>query len=294
MKYFNPITPSIRHLVQIDRSILSKKKDSRGKFLRLGLHKQSGRNHQGIITVRRRGGGHKKSYRIIDFKKQPTKGLQKETFVVQGIEYDPNRTSFIALIQSEYNNQFRYIISPEGLDKDDRITFYSEDVNSSDVTLNSGNSLPLSHIPVGTQIYDVELKPGKGSQLVRSAGTSAVVIQQSLYLNTNGPVYTQIRLPSNEMRLVLSSCHASAGSVSNVDHQNVVLGKAGRNRWLGKRPRVRGVAMNPVDHPHGGGEGKTSGGRPSVTPRGIPTRGKRTRSKAKSSRLILSKSSNKS
>jgi len=291
MKYSTPITPSTRHLIQIDRNQLEKKQTISYKNLSIKLDSHSGRNNQGIITIRRKGGGHKKLYRIIDIKKRPISNLRKEDFVVQQIQYDPYRTSFICLIQSQYNSSVKYVTCPHGLKTGDQISFYSLNTDLSEININVGNSIPLRHIPVGTQVYDVELKPNKGSQLIKAAGTSGMIVQKDLQLKENGPIYSQIRLPSGEMRMVLGTCYASIGVVSNLDHQNISLGKAGRNRWLGHRPRVRGVAMNPVDHPHGGGEGKTSGGRPSVTPQGRLTKGKPTRSKSKSNRLIISKTS---
>lgn len=287
MKHFKPITPSLRHLVQLDRSCLSKEKPIKQRSLLIGKKRNSGRNHQGVITVRRIGGGHKQLYRKIDFKKVATQP-QNEYSVIR-IEYDPNRTAFLALLQHLETHKLTYILAPEGTKIGDTLTFYHPDVTSSSLDFSIGSSIPLKYIPVGTQVHNVELKPKKGSQIIRAAGTSALIIQKEIQLVPNGPTYCQLRLPSGQLRAFLDTCMASIGTVSNSDHHKIVIGKAGRNRWLGNRPKVRGVAMNPVDHPHGGGEGKSSGGRPSVTYKGLPAKGKPTRSKSKSTRLILSK-----
>ena len=216
-----------------------------------------------------RGGGHKRRYRIIDFKRN------KLGFIgtVERIEYDPNRTAYIALIKYE-DNEYRYIIAPQRLAAGDKI------ISASKADIKPGNSMPLRSMPVGTIIHNIEIKPGKGGQIARSAGTYAQLVGRS-------EGYAQVRLKSGEMRMVHQTCLATVGAVSNPDHMNINLGKAGRKRWLGKRPQVRGVAMNPVDHPHGGGEGRTSGGRHPVTPWGKPTKGARTRSNKATDKFII-------
>ena len=267
LKTFNPVTPSQRNLVLIDRSDLYKGKPV--KKLTEGLTKSGGRNNNGRITMRRRGGGHKRSYRIIDFKR--TKFDVAGT--VQRIEYDPNRTAFIALIEYADGEQ-AYILAPQRLQVGDSV------ISGAKTDVKPGNAMPLSAIPVGTIVHNVELKAGKGGQIARSAGTYVQLVGRDAG-------YAQIRLNSGELRMVRAECMATVGSVSNPDNSNQKLGKAGRNRWLGKRPSVRGVAMNPVDHPHGGGEGRTSGGRHPVTPWGKPTKGARTRSNKKTDGLII-------
>ncbi|MEH6633085.1 MAG: 50S ribosomal protein L2 [Halopseudomonas aestusnigri] len=267
LKTFNPVTPSQRNLVLIDRSDLYKGKPV--KKLTEGLSKSGGRNNNGRITMRRRGGGHKRSYRIIDFKR--TKFDVAAT--VQRIEYDPNRTAFIALIEYADGEQ-AYILAPQRLQIGDSV------ISGAKTDVKPGNAMPLSAIPVGTIVHNVELKAGKGGQIARSAGTYVQLVGRDAG-------YAQIRLNSGELRMVRAECMATVGSVSNPDNSNQKLGKAGRNRWLGKRPSVRGVAMNPVDHPHGGGEGRTSGGRHPVTPWGKPTKGARTRSNKKTDGLII-------
>ncbi len=267
LKKFNPSTPGQRGLVLIDRSELYKGKPL--KKLTTGISKSGGRNNSGRITSWHKGGGHKRKYRLIDFKR--TKFDVEGT--VERIEYDPNRSSFIALIKYSDGEQ-NYIIAPQKLAKGDKI------VSSLKADIKPGNSMPLNAVPVGTIVHNVELKPGKGGQLARSAGSYIQVIGKDLS-------YSILRLTSGEVRLVLSKCMCTVGSVSNPDNQNQNLGKAGRNRWLGKRPSVRGVAMNPIDHPHGGGEGRTSGGRHPVTPWGVPTKGKRTRNNKMTDRLII-------
>ncbi len=223
------------------------------------LSKTGGRNNTGRITVRHHGGGHKRRYRIIDFKRNKL-GVPAKLLTV---EYDPNRSAYISLV-SYADGDKRYILTPKGLTVGSPIT------SGEDSEIRVGNALPLSHIPLGSVVHNVELKPGKGGQLARGAGTSAV-------LTAKGEKYAQMRLRSGEIRKILLRCMATIGEVSNADHANINLGKAGRKRWLGIRPTVRGVAMNPVDHPHGGGEGKTSGGRDPVTAWGKPTKGFRTR-----------------
>jgi large subunit ribosomal protein L2 len=267
LKAFKPVTPSLRQLVQVDRSELWKGKPL--KKLTTGLTKSGGRNNTGRTTVWHRGGGHKRSYRLVDFKRKKY-GVSG---VVERLEYDPNRSAFIALLRYDDGEQ-AYILAPQRLDVGDRV------IADERVDVKAGNAAPMANIPVGTIIHNIELKPGRGGQIARSAGTYAQLVGR------DGD-YAQIRLGSGEIRRVRSECMASIGAVSNPDHQNINLGKAGRRRWLGWRPTVRGVAMNPVDHPHGGGEGRTSGGRHPVTPWGKPTKGARTRRNKKTDRLIV-------
>ncbi|MDD9798085.1 MAG: 50S ribosomal protein L2 [Alphaproteobacteria bacterium] len=267
LKAFKPTTSSQRGLILIDRANLYKGKPI--KQLTQGLTKSGGRNNAGRITARRRGGGHKRSYRIIDFKRR--KWDMPAT--VERLEYDPNRTAFIALIKYEDGEQ-AYIIAPQRLAPGDKI------IAGEKVDVKPGNAMPLRSMPVGTIIHNLEMKPGKGGQLARSAGSFA-------QLAGRDQAYAIIRLGSGEQRLIHGDCMASVGAVSNPDQANIKLAKAGRKRWLGKRPTVRGVAMNPVDHPHGGGEGKTSGGRHPVTPWGKSTKGKRTRANKKTNKYIL-------
>lgn len=270
LKKFKPVTSTMRHLVLVDRSGLYKGKPVKG--LTVGLSEKAGRNNTGRITARRRGGGHKRSYRIIDFKRRKYDAPAK----VERIEYDPNRTAFIALITYEDGEQ-NYILAPQRLQPGDMV------VSGLKVDIKPGNALPLNNIPVGTIVHNVEMKPGKGGQIARSAGTYVQIVGRD-----SG--YAQLKLTSGELRLVRGECMATIGAVSNPDQSNIKIGKAGRKRWLGKRPSVRGVAMNPVDHPHGGGEGRTSGGRHPVTPWGVPTKGKRTRKRNKpSDKLIIRK-----
>ena len=267
LKQYNPITPGQRGLVLIDRSDLYKGKPV--KKLTKGLSKSGGRNNTGRITSWQKGGGHKKKYRVIDFKR--TKFDIEAT--VERIEYDPNRSAFIALIKYE-DGDISYILAPQKLSIGNKV------VSSTKADIKPGNAMPLNAVPVGTIIHNVELKPGKGGQIARSAGSYVQLIGKDLS-------YSILRLTSGEVRLVLSTCMCSIGAVSNQDNQNQNFGKAGRKRWMGKRPSVRGVAMNPIDHPHGGGEGRTSGGRHPVTPWGKPTKGKRTRNNKKTDRLII-------
>ena len=264
---YKPTTPSFRKTVKIDKSVLFKGRPE--KNLIEELQPSSGRKNTGKITIRHRSGGHKKKYRIINFKRNTFDKIG----TVERIEYDPNRTSFIALITYDDGEQ-SYILAPQRLSVGDRVSSGM----SSDIK--PGNALPLTNIPVGTLVHNVELKPGKGGQLARSAGSYIQLVGRD-----RG--HAILRLTSGEVRLVRSECMASIGAVSNPDHQNIKIGKAGRNRWLGRRPHVRGVVMNPIDHPHGGGEGRTSGGRHPVTPWGKPTKGKRTRSNKKTDRLIV-------
>jgi len=267
LKQFKPTTPGRRGLVLVDRSELHKGKPV--KTLTKGLSKSGGRNNHGRITSRRRGGGAKRTYRIVDFKRN-----RFEAAVVERLEYDPNRSAIIALIKYP-NDDLSYILAPQRLAAGDTV------VAGDRVDVKPGNAMPLSAMPIGTIIHNVEMKQGKGGQLARSAGTYVQLVGRD-------QGYAILRLTSGEQRLVRSECMATVGAVSNPDNSNIKLAKAGRNRWLGKRPSVRGVAMNPVDHPHGGGEGRTSGGRHPVTPWGKPTKGKRTRSTKKpSSKYIL-------
>ena len=267
LKTFNPTSPSRRHLVQVDRSDLHKGRPEKG--LTEGLTKKGGRNNTGRITMRRQGGGHKRLYRKIDFKRSK----RDMDATVLRLEYDPNRTAFIALIEYK-DGEKSYILAPQRLAVGDRVS------SSDKADVKPGNTMSLRVMPVGTIIHNIELKPGKGGQIARSAGTYAQLVGRD-----SG--YAQVRLKSGEMRMVHQDCLATVGAVSNPDHMNIKLGKAGRKRWLGKRPQVRGVAMNPVDHPHGGGEGRTSGGRHPVTPWGKPTKGARTRSNKATDKFII-------
>lgn len=267
LKNFNPTTPSQRATVLVDRSHLWKGKPF--KSLTEGLNKNGGRNNTGRITARRRGGGHKFKYRLVDFKRNKF----DVSATVERLEYDPNRTAYIALIKYE-DNTYSYIIAPRHLKVGDKV------ISSKKADIKPGNTLPLSNIPIGTIVHNLELKPGKGAQLARSAGAY-------VQLAGRDAGYSLVKLPSGETRMIKSECLATVGTVSNADHQNIKIGKAGRSRWLGKRPSVRGVAMNPVDHPHGGGEGRTSGGRHPVSPWGKPTKGKRTRSNKRTDKYIV-------
>ena len=267
LKQYNPMTPAQRGLVLIDRSNLFKGKPV--KKLTQGISKTGGRNNSGRITSWQKGGGHKRRYRLIDFKR---KKFDVEA-TVERIEYDPNRSAFIALLKYE-DGELSYILAPQKLSSGDKV------ISSKKADIKPGNAMLLSSVPVGTIVHNVELKPGKGGQLARSAGSYIQVIGKDLS-------YSILRLTSGEVRFVLSSCMCSIGSVSNPDNQNQNFGKAGRSRWLGKRPTVRGVAMNPIDHPHGGGEGRTSGGRDPVTPWGVSTKGKKTRNNKKTDIFII-------
>ena len=267
LKTFKPTTPSQRELVLVDRSGLWKGKPI--KALIEGLSQKGGRNNHGRITQRRRGGGHKRRYRIIDFKRQK----YDMPATVERLEYDPNRSAFIALIRYQ-DGELSYILAPQ------RVQVGATVISGERVDILPGNAMPMQNIPVGTVIHNIEMKPRKGGQIARSAGAYAQLIGKDAG-------YALLRLGSGEQRMVRAECMATVGAVSNPDHQNINIGKAGRNRWLGKRPSVRGVAMNPVDHPHGGGEGRTSGGRHPVTPWGKPTKGKRTRSNKATDSMIL-------
>ena len=267
LRTFKPATPGLRQLVIVDRSELYKGKPE--KSLTVGLTKTGGRDNFGHVTSRRIGGGHKRKYRVIDFKRNK---FDCEA-TVERIEYDPNRTSFIALINYE-DGEKAYILAPQRLKAGDKV------ISSEKADIKPGNAMPLKSMPVGTIVHNVELKSGKGGQLVRSAGCYAQVVGKD-----GG--YAQLKLSSGELRIVREECLATVGAVSNPDNQNISLGKAGRARWMGVRPVARGVAMNPVDHPHGGGEGRTSGGRHPVTPWGKPTKGAKTRSNKKTDRFIM-------
>jgi large subunit ribosomal protein L2 len=267
LKKYKPTSPAQRGLVLVDRSALYKGKPV--KTLTEGLTKSGGRNNHGRVTAFNRGGGHKRSYRMVDFKR--TRFDVPAT--VERLEYDPNRTSFIALIKYS-DGELAYILAPQRLAVGDTV------ISGKKVDVKPGNAMPIASIPVGTIIHNVELKPGKGGQIARSAGTYVQLVGRD-------QGYALIRLSSGEQRMVRGECMASIGAVSNPDHSNITLAKAGRNRWLGKRPSVRGVAMNPVDHPHGGGEGRTSGGRHPVTPWGKPTKGKKTRANKATDKYIL-------
>ena len=269
LKTFKPVTPSLRQLVLVDRRELYKGKPV--KALTEGKSSSGGRNNLGRVTVRFRGGGHKRVLRNVDFKRRENLNV---TATVERIEYDPNRTAFIALITFPEGKQ-AYILAPQRLSPGDKV------VAGENVDIKPGNAGPIGSMPVGTIVHNVELKIGKGGAIARSAGNYAQIVGRD-------QGYVTLRLNSGEQRLVHGQCFASVGAVSNPDHMNISLGKAGRNRWLGKRPHNRGVAMNPVDHPHGGGEGRTSGGRNPVTPWGVPTKGKKTRSNKRTDTFILS------
>jgi large subunit ribosomal protein L2 len=264
---YKPTSAGRRQLILVDKSELYKGKPE--KSLTKGISKTGGRDNFGHVTSRRVGGGHKRSYRLIDFKR---KKFDIEA-TVERIEYDPNRTAFIALIS--YNDgEKAYILAPQRLKAGDKV------ISAAKADIKPGNAMPLKSMPVGTIVHNVELRAGKGGQLVRSAGCYAQVVGKDAG-------YVQLKLNSGELRIVREECLATVGAVSNPDNQNVSLGKAGRNRWLGNRPVSRGVAMNPVDHPLGGGEGRTSGGRHPVTPWGKPTKGAKTRSNKKTDRFIM-------
>ena len=267
LKQYKPSSPGQRGLVLVDKSALWSGKPV--KKLTEGLTKSGGRNNHGRITSRRRGGGHKRTYRVIDFKRTKFDVPAK----VERLEYDPNRTAFIALLRYEDGEQ-AYIIAPQRLAEGDTV------VSSEKADVKPGNAMPMKNIPVGTIIHNVEMKPGKGGQIARSAGTYVQLVGRD-------QGFAILRLSSGEQRLIHGECMATVGAVSNPDQSNITLAKAGRNRWLGKRPSVRGVAMNPVDHPHGGGEGRTSGGRHPVTPWGKPTKGKRTRNNKSTDKYIV-------
>ena len=267
LKTFKPITPSLRQLVIVDRHGLWKGKPV--KSLTTGKSETGGRNNHGHITAHHRGGGHKRRLRLVDFKRRKF----NVAGTVERLEYDPNRSAFIALIKYT-DGELAYIIAPQRLKAGDEV------MSGDKVDIKPGNAMPLANMPVGTIVHNVELKKGRGGQLARSAGTYAQLVGKDAG-------YAQLKLSSGELRLVPAECLATVGAVSNPDNQNTVVGKAGRTRWLGHRPVVRGVAMNPVDHPHGGGEGKTSGGRHPVTPWGKPTKGKKTRKNKATDKYII-------
>ena len=267
LKTFNPVTPSQRQLVLVDRSALYKGKPV--KALTEGKSSGGGRNNNGRVTVRFRGGGHKQAYRVIDFKRAKFDAPA----VVERLEYDPNRTAFIALVKYQ-DGELAYILAPQRLGKGDSV------VSGEYVDVKPGNAMPAGNIPVGTIVHNVEIKIGKGGQLARSAGTYAQIVGRD-------QDYVILRLNSGEQRLVHGRCMATIGAVSNPDAMNTSIGKAGRKRWMGRRPHNRGVTMNPIDHPHGGGEGRTSGGRHPVTPWGFPTKGKKTRKNKVTAKFII-------
>jgi len=267
LKKYNPTTPGTRQLVLVNRSDLYKGKPV--KALTEGLTKQGGRNNTGRITARRIGGGHKRRYRLVDFKRRKYDVPAR----VERLEYDPNRTAFIALIRYEDGEQ-SYILAPQRLGIGDTV------ISGERVDVKPGNAMPLQNIPVGTIVHNVELKPGRGGQIARAAGTYVQLVGRDIG-------YAQLKLASGEMRRVRAECMATIGAVSNPDNSNQNFGKAGRMRHYGKRPSVRGVAMNPIDHPHGGGEGRTSGGRHPVTPWGKPTKGHRTRQNKATQKYII-------
>jgi large subunit ribosomal protein L2 len=267
LKQYKPNTPGQRGLVLVDRSALWK--GDPVKQLTEGLSKKGGRNNAGRITARRRGGGHKRLYRKIDFRRNKF----DVPATVERVEYDPNRSAFIALIKYDDGEQ-SYILAPQRLSVGDKV------VAGERADIKPGNAMPLRSIPIGTIVHNVELKAQGGGKLARAGGTYVQLVGRD-------QGYALLKLTSGEVRMVRAECMATIGAVSNADKSNIKLGKAGRKRWLGKRPAVRGVAMNPIDHPHGGGEGRTSGGRHPVTPWGKPTKGKRTRSNKRTQSLIL-------
>ncbi len=267
LKHFKPVTASLRGTVLVDRSELWKGKPV--KSLTEGLTSSGGRNNHGRTTVRFRGGGHKRAYRVVDFKRRKF----DVAATVERLEYDPNRSAFLALVKYE-DGELAYILAPQRLKVGDQV------VAGVKVDVKPGNAMPLSAIPVGTIVHNIELKAGAGGKLARSAGTFAQLVGKD-------QGYAQVKLMSGELRLIRGECMASIGAVSNPDHSNQQLGKAGRKRWLGRRPHNRGVAMNPVDHPLGGGEGRTSGGRNPVTPWGKPTKGAKTRANKRTDGLII-------
>lgn len=267
LRKHNPVTPGTRQLVLTDRSQLWKGEPE--KTLIEPQKSSGGRNNYGRVTVRFRGGGHKRRYRTIDWKRDK----RDVPGTVERLEYDPNRTAYIALVKYK-DGEMRYIIAPQRLKEGDKV------VSGERADIKPGNAMPLASMPVGTIVHNVELKAGKGAQLARSAGTYAQIVGRD-------QGYVQIKLASGEVRVVRGECMATVGAVSNPDHMNESLGKAGRNRWKGKRPHVRGVAMNPVDHPLGGGEGRTSGGRHPCSPWGQPAKGYKTRTNKTTDKYII-------
>ncbi len=274
LKTYRPTSPGLRQMVRVDRSELWKGKPERS-LIDSGHHSKAGHNNFGNITSRFRGGGHKQRYRIIDFKRRK---FDVEA-VVERLEYDPNRTAWIALIKYS-DGELAYILAPQRLSAGDKI------ISGEKQDILPGNAMQLRNIPVGTLVHNVELQPGRGGQLARSAGTFVQIVGRDSGM-------TQIKLNSGELRVVRGECMATVGAVSNTDHSNVQLGKAGRKRWMGKRPHNRGVVMNPVDHPHGGGEGKSSGGRHPVSPWGKCAKGGKTRSNKATDKYILRRRKNK-
>jgi large subunit ribosomal protein L2 len=268
IRSFKPTSPGRRFMTAVDSSELTKKRPE--KRLTHGIKRSSGRNAEGHVTSRHRGQGHKRLYRIIDFKRNKL-GVPAK---VASLEYDPNRSAFIALLHYVDGDK-RYILAPVGLKVGDAV------VAGEKVDVRPANAMPMRNIPLGTLVHNIELKPGKGGQLVRAAGVAAQLIAKE-------GKYCTLRMPSGEMRLVLSTCMATIGQVGNADHSNISIGKAGRNRWLGIRPQTRGTAMNPVDHPHGGGEGRNKGRHP-VSPWGWPTKGAKTRGRKPSDRMIVAR-----
>ena len=267
LRQFNPVTPSLRGTVLIDRSELWKGKPV--KTLTEGKNKTGGRNNHGRTTSFFRGGGHKQSYRYVDFKRRKA----DVPATVERLEYDPNRSAFIALVKYD-DGELSYILAPQRVRAGDKV------VSGARVDIKPGNAMPMAAIPVGTIIHNVEMKLGAGGKMARAAGTYAQLVGKDAG-------YAQVKLQSGELRVIRAECFATVGAVSNPDNQNQSLGKAGRNRWLGRRPHNRGVVMNPVDHPHGGGEGRTSGGRHPVTPWGKPTKGAKTRHNKRTDDLII-------
>lgn len=267
VKSYRPTTPTRRYQTTLVRDEVTKQTPEKG--LSEGLKKAGGRNNKGRVTIRFRGGGHKRTYRVVDFKRDKA-GVPAR---VAAIEYDPNRSARLALL-NYVDGEKRYILCPVGLEVGRTV------VSGPEADILPGNALPLENIPAGTTIHNIELRPGKGAQMVRSAGGSAQLVSKESGL-------ALIKLPSGEVRKVNSKCYATIGQVGNLDHENVSLGKAGRTRWLGRRPHNRGVTMNPIDHPHGGGEGRTSGGRHPVTPWGQPTRGFKTRNNKRTQKMIV-------
>jgi large subunit ribosomal protein L2 len=268
LKNFNPVTPSLRGTILVDRSDLWK--GDPVKRLTEGKHSSGGRNHHGRTTVRFRGGGHKRAYRLVDFKRRTKLGMPA---VVERLEYDPNRTAWIALLKYQ-DGELAYIIAPQRLRAGDTV------LAAERADIKPGNAMPMAAIPVGTIIHNVEMKPGAGGKIARAAGTFVQLVGKDAG-------YAQVKLMSGEVRVMRAECMATIGAVSNPDNSNQQIGKAGRSRWLGRRPHNRGVVMNPVDHPHGGGEGRTSGGRHPVTPWGKPTKGAKTRNNKRTDRLIV-------
>lgn len=267
IKKFKPVTPTLRYRTVSDFADITKSEPE--KSLLAPLKKSGGRNNRGRITSRHRGGGHKRRYRMIDFKRNKIDIEAK----VASIEYDPNRSARIALLHY-VDGEKRYIIAPKGLEVGQRV------IAGESVPFNVGNAMPLHRIPLGTLIHNIELKPGRGGQMARGAGSFAQLMAKE-------GEYVTLRLPSGEVRMVHRTCRATIGEVGHSEHENIVIGKAGKSRWLGRRPHVRGVVMNPVDHPMGGGEGKTSGGRHPCSPWGQPAKGKKTRTKKPSDRFIV-------